>query len=65
MYSIKLFFQIIHVLLLAGDTVQVVYRAGSDTTPVWATTTYYVDGFTGFRIWLNFQIDVGIKVLTI
>ena len=35
---------------LAGDTVQVVYTSGTDTTPLLQTTTYYLNGFTGFRI---------------
>ena len=35
---------------LAGDTVEVVYTAGTDTTPFRESTTYYYNGFTGFRI---------------
>ena len=33
-----------------GDIVQVVYRSGTDTTPVYASTFWYYTGFTGFRI---------------
>ena len=33
-----------------GDMVQVVYRDGTDTTPLWENTTWYWNGFTGFRI---------------
>ena len=33
-----------------GDTVEVVYSYGTDTTPVRANTAYYYNGFTGFRI---------------
>ena len=33
-----------------GDTVQVVYKVGSGTEPLFDTTTYYYHGFTGFRI---------------
>ena len=40
----------LHSVCTAGDVVQVVYRSGTDTTPLWATTSYYVNGFTGFRI---------------
>ena len=36
--------------LLTGDEVQVVYRLGDDTTPLETATTYYYNGFTGFRI---------------
>ena len=33
-----------------GDTVQVVLGKSDDTTPLYVQTTYYVNGFTGFRI---------------
>ena len=33
-----------------GDEVQVVYRDGSDTTPVYENPSIYWNGFTGFRI---------------
>ena len=39
-----------NLLSLTGDTVQVVYRNGVDTTPLFAATGYYYNGFTGFRI---------------
>ena len=41
---------IFHFIVVAGDTVQVVYRGGTDTTPVYESSTYYYNGFTGFRI---------------
>ena len=34
----------------AGDTVQVVYPSGSDTTPLNESTEYYFNGFSGFKI---------------
>ena len=37
-------------LFETGDTVQVVYQAGSGTTPVFQSTVQYLNGFTGFRI---------------
>ena len=40
-----------------GDMVQVVYRLGSDATPLWAATNYYYNGFTGFRIWVNVKLS--------
>ena len=33
-----------------GDTVQVVYRTGLDTTPLYVEGVYNLNGFTGFRI---------------
>ena len=39
-----------HFLIPAGDTVQVVYRQGTDTSPLVAVTYYYLNGFSGFRI---------------
>ena len=33
-----------------GDTVQVVYDSSTDTTPFFESTSYYYNGFTGFRI---------------
>ena len=35
---------------LTGDEVRVVYRFGPDTTPLSANTSYFYNGFTGFRI---------------
>ena len=37
-------------IVVAGDTVQIVYRDGTNTSPVYASSTYYYNGFTGFRI---------------
>ena len=39
-----------NLLFLTGDTVRVVYRRGYDTTPLFADTSYYYNGFTGFKI---------------
>ena len=39
-----------HIFNFVGDTVQVVYRVGLDTTPLQASSEYYYHGFTGFRI---------------
>ena len=47
-------FKFPHFLALAGDTVQVVYRQGTDTSPLVAVTYYYLNGFSGFRIWVRF-----------
>ena len=44
LFCIKILF------VLAGDTVQVVYTSGTDTTPLLTSPTYYVNGFPGFRI---------------
>ena len=46
----NLFSSIYSTLFIAGDTVEVVYRIGADTNPLYVTTSYYVNGFTGFRI---------------
>ena len=35
---------------LTGDTVQVIYRFGTVTTPMFASTTYHSNGFSGFKI---------------
>ena len=34
----------------SGDTVHVVYRTGTDTTPLGTNSVYYYNGFSGFRI---------------
>ena len=38
------------VFLFIGDTVQVVYDNGADTTPLFEGTSLYYHGFSGFRI---------------
>ena len=37
-------------IIIIGDTVQVVYSFGSDTTPLASSSTYKYNTFTGFRI---------------
>ena len=41
--------------IVAGDMVQVVYVAGTDTSPVFGSTNNYWNGFNGFRIWSAVQ----------
>ena len=40
----------LYFLQSTGDEVQVENVIGTDATPLFATTTYYYNGFTGFRI---------------
>ena len=38
-----------------GDTVQVIYTLGTDSTPLYQTSSvYHFHGLTGFRIWTLF-----------
>ena len=41
---------IFDIIVAVGDTVQVVYRSGSDTTPLYDGSGWYFNVFTGFRI---------------
>ena len=55
-YWNAILFIINFILTPAGDEVQVVYASGSDVTPLVALESYYYNGFTGFRIWVTYQI---------
>ena len=53
LYNSQMLFQIelkIDFFSSLGDTVRVVYTAGQDTTPLFENASWYLDGFTGFRI---------------
>ena len=43
-------FFIENVFFIPGDEVQVEYNAGTDTTPLYESTTFLSSGFNGFRI---------------
>ena len=45
-------FTLSRMIVLTGDEVQVVYKVGTDTTPVYASASFYYAGFNGFRIWV-------------
>ena len=38
---------------IEGDTVQVVLITSDDLTPLATSNAYYLNGFTGFRIWVT------------
>ena len=40
----------IYSIVVAGDTIRVVYGGGTDSTPVYENPNYYYNGFNGFRI---------------